>query len=69
MTVIIIPSFWIENADVDINAWLEARGATVIQRERTRVSWRITIQQTLNQTQQDTLKGLIEAKFNQITFE
>ena len=69
-TTVIIPAPWMQTVgDLDINAWFAARGGTVLQRERSRVHWKITLAEDLNQTQKDNLATLIENKFNKITFE
>ena len=70
MTRIKIPGHWIRNSDVDVNAWFQARGATVIQRDRTsRGHWVITIQETLTPTQQTQVINALTARLNEVQVE
>ncbi len=69
MTTIIVPGHWLHGSDVDVNAWLEARGATVVRRVKTRIRWRITIAETLTLAQQSALAAKIERVFNRVRFE
>lgn len=69
MTKIKIPAHWIEHRELNVNTWLAARGATVVEREKTRNFWTITIQQNLNAAQQDALTGLIVGRLNTVQYE
>ena len=70
MTRIKIPGHWIRNSDIDVNAWFQARGATVVQRERTSLGhWVITLQEDLDGTQQAQLANAIEQRLNAVEIE
>lgn len=69
MTTIVVPGHWLQGTDIDVNAWLASKGATVVRRERNKIRWKITIEETLTDTQKTTLKNFLEVKFNAVAYE